>query len=431
MQYVDTLNILRETALAHLVKTEEILVANAHGRIAASDVASELTLPPFTNSAVDGFAIPYEVSLNATPAVPVRLKIAGTLFPGEIPQEKTPAGCAWEIMTGAPVPKDCTACAKVEDTIVETEDGLVENARAVPRKSKSVSFKSPLAKNENLRFAGTDFDHGTRVISTGETIRPSHLMALSSVGVTKIKVFKKPKVLLLSTGKELVEPGQPLKTGEIYNSTRIFLKTALEELGCEVEIGPTIADEAQDFIEFMKPVLKSPPDILVTTGAVSMGSADFIRPAIEELDGKVLFHRVDIRPGKPILFAAFKDFVAFGLPGNPISGVVGARFFIAPYLKMLTRQKPERAFTAKLANGFKKPSDLRCFFKAQLVVENGDARVHLMKGQPSYMVRPLLQSSVWAVLKEGVSDIAKDDLVEVYTEDSMPYDFSTAEGDFA
>lgn len=420
MQYADALHIIRETALKQIAETETVLVEKAYARVCAENVVSEIQLPPFTNSAVDGFAIAHGFSRTATTSAPIKFKISGPLFPGEVPKASTPAGVAWEVTTGAPVPLDCDACAKVEDTLVD---------------GRSVYIQLPLQKNENLRFAGSDFTHGTRVISRGEKIRSEHLMALASVGRATVEVFKKPKILLLSTGKELIEPGAPLKDGEIYNSTRVFLKTSLENLGADVEIGPTMSDEPAVFTSFMRQMLRNPPDLLITTGAVSMGSADFVRPALEELGAQIIFHRVNVRPGKPLLFAKFeksatcaREFVAFGLPGNPVSGVVGTRFFIETFLRTRQQQEIEKPFRAKLAAPFSKPNDLRCFFKAQLVIDDGEARVHLMKGQPSHMVRPLLQSSVWAVLREGVASFAKDDLVDVFIQESLPYDFSASQG---
>lgn len=414
MQYSEALNIIREVAQSALPAHERVPVTKACGRVVAEGVVSEITLPPFTNSAVDGFALPFAVSNGATASRPVRLKIAGTLFPGEVPREATPAGHAWRIMTGAPVPLDCNACAKVEDT---------------SHSENEVQLRAPLARNENLRFKGTDYDRGTRVVSRGERLRPEHLMALASVGRTEVEVFKKPRVLLISTGKELVEPGTPLKSGEIYNSTRSFLATALEQGGCDVEIAPTMHDEPRVFLEFMR--AQNPFDVVVTTGAVSMGTADFVRPALEELGARVLFHRVDIRPGKPILFAQLGRTVFFGLPGNPVSGVVGMRFFIDPFLRARTTQAFEKPFRAKLAGDFSKPRDLRCFFKAQLTIDDGEAKIHLMKGQPSYMVRPLLQSSVWAVLSEGLDAWKAGDLVEVYPQESTPHDLTSAHGELA
>ncbi len=417
MRYAEALNILKEIPLK--IESEEISVELALGRVMSEDVVTSMTLPPFTNSAVDGFAIAHSGSV---------FRIAGTLFPGETPREKTPEGHAFEIMTGAPIPKDCFACAKVEDVIVETALGPVENARFVPG-ALGVKLKNPLRRDENLRFAGADYAPGTRIVSCGEKLRAAQLMALVSNGITRVKVFKRPRVLLISTGKEIVEPGHELKPGEIYNSTRIYLQNALESLGCSVEIAPTMADETSAFLSFMRGALKHAPDVIVTTGAVSMGSADFIRPALEELGAQILFHRVDIRPGKPILFARLGETAVFGLPGNPVSGVVGCRFFIEPFLRSVMGREREKPFTARLANDMKKPSDLRCFFKAQLEINDGEARVHLLNGQPSYMVRPLLQSSVWAVLREDQSDFAQGDVVEVYTEEASH--LTQVPGDFA
>jgi molybdopterin molybdotransferase len=197
------------------------------------------------------------------------------------------------------------------------------------------------------------------------------------------------------------------------------LRKSLELLGCDVEVAPIMRDEPEVFLNFLEELKKNPPDLLLTTGAVSMGAADFIRPVCEKAGAQILFHRLAIRPAKPILFAKWKKtssqkgFVALGLPGNPISSVVGLRFFIEPYLRVLRQRPVEAAIQIPLAQDLKKPAELRCFLKAQMKWQKGQVQAEILQGQPSFIVHSLLQASVWAMAPEGVSEMKAGDLIDV------------------
>jgi molybdopterin molybdotransferase len=420
MQYLEALHILKEEVLQHSLATQQVdLVELLNGnlaRVVAEDVTSSKTLPPFTNSAVDGFALKSQWTSAASSTNPVRFNVLNSLWPGEKPQAQTPLAVngsvkAWAIMTGAPVPLDCDSCVKIEDTKVE---------RDASGQIQSFELRSPVSAGENLRVAGDDFLPGQIVVSQGEVLRPEHLLALTALGIQTISVFAKPRVVLVPTGKELVAACQKLEIGQTYNSTQPFLRKSLELLGCEVESAPIMRDEPEVFLKFLENLKQNPPDLLLTTGAVSMGAADFIRPVLERAGAQILFHRLDIRPAKPILFAKWvstqkqKSFVAFGLPGNPVSSVVGLKFFIEPYLRGLQKRPSEQATQMPLAKDFKKPAELRCFFKARTHWQEGRVSVEILKGQPSFMVHSLLYASSWAVAPEGLTDMKAGDLIDVF-----------------
>jgi molybdopterin molybdotransferase len=412
MQYADALGVLREIGASNRLGDEEVSSAAAVGRRAAQDVLSTMTIPPFDNSGVDGYCFPADRTLKASAEDPLRLSIAGTLFPGDLPPDITPPGFAWEIMTGAPFPFDCDCAVKVEDTEAARND----NGQVI-----SISLKSPIAKGEFVRKAGADFSPGTVIVSKGAKIRAEHLMALAANGIATLKVFRKPRVVLVPTGAELKNVGEELEPGQIYNSTEPYLVAALSALGCSVETMSVVRDDPQAFEGILDSLKKSPPDLLLTTGAVSMGKADFVRPSLEKAGAKVLFHRVEIRPGKPILLAKFdgpKSFIAFGLPGNPVSSVIGVRFFIEPYLRALVGAEPEKPIEAVLENSYKKPEPLRCFLKASFRVKKDQASVQILSGQPSFMINPLLQASSWAVIPEGVAEAGVHTTVHVYPQTS-------------
>lgn len=402
MRYAEALGVLRETALAQMTavkaadQTELVSLTAARGRVCAKDILSQVDLPPFTNSAIDGFALTKDALAKGS------MKVAGALYPGETPKSETPSGSVWEIMTGAPVPLDAVACVKIEDTKVDREKGIVD-------------FQPEAQLNDFFRLAGSDFAKGDLVLKAGDTIRPENQMALASTGSSTVEVKKKMRVLLIATGKELVEPGRELKPGQIYNSTQVYLAEALKDFGCDVELGPTIADEPEVFARVLA---KMDHDLLVTTGAVSMGQADFIPGELKAAGFNILFHRLDIKPGRPLLFGTRGTTSVFGLPGNPVSGVVGLRFFIEAYLRTRLGRAPEQPLKLKLKSGYRKPKNLRAFLKAHLVSEAGDLRVEISNGQPSHMIQSLTKSSVWAVLPEDSDSFEPESLVDVYFQNS-------------
>ncbi len=416
MRYADALDTLSERAAAHSLESEHVSLSQAVGRRASRDHVSTLTIPPFHNSGVDGYCFASGLVREASSEAPVRFQIAGTLFPGAVPPETTPHGFAWEIMTGAPFPQDCDCAVKVEDTPAERNaDGRVA----------SISITAAVPTRENLRAAGDDFAPGQRIVARAEKVRAEHLLGLASNGYSEVEVFKRPRVTVVPTGAELVSVGEQLKPGQIYNSSLPYLVAALSSLGCDVETKPILRDDPQAFEHLLKDLKKSPPSILITTGAVSMGKADFVRAGLEAQGASIDFHRVDIRPGKPILFAHFDQsatkapsFVAFGLPGNPVSTVVGVRFFIEPYLRALFKLEPEKPLVARVANAYRKPAALRCFLKAKYEVKDLVPMATILSGQPSFMTRPLLDASAWAVVPEGVSETSPSHLIEIFPQTS-------------
>lgn len=419
MQYAEALKVLATSAKETSLGTETISVSQALSRRASQDLVATLTIPPFDNSSVDGYCFSAIESNGATSEKPIELKIVGTLFPGDLPPESTPANSAWEIMTGAPFPKDCDCSVKVEETPAKrNEQGHVV----------SITLSKAVTAGENVRRAGADFAPGVTVVSKGEKIRAEHLMALAANGLMRINVYKRPRVVVVPTGAELVAAGDQLKAGQIYNSTEPYLIAALSALGCEVESKPIIRDDPQAFETLLKSLKKNPPDILITTGAVSMGKADFVRPGLEAQGAVIKFHRVEIRPGKPILFSKFAantgdsgasaPFVGFGLPGNPVSSVIGVRFFVEPYLRALMGIEDEKPLMARLEADYQKPTALRCFLKARYEVKDMVPTTTILSGQPSFMTKPLLQASAWAIVPEGLSEVAKGELIAVYPQTS-------------
>jgi molybdopterin molybdotransferase len=411
IKYPEALEILLSSAPK---STSSLLVPleQAVGRVAARTVVSDQLVPRFPNSAMDGFAVISEQTLQASRSQPLHLEVVGSIVAGDPAiMHPSPIG-AWEIMTGAPVPVGYDAIVKVEDVQV-----LKDSAGNV----KAITLYAPLQEGENYRDAGEDFQVGDPILEAGTLLAPEHILALASFGHAEVHVQKKPRVALISTGKELVTVGGALETGQIWNSTAPFLMTALAELGAEPVYYGIAADQPEEFLKVLKCVLDEKPDLVLTTGAVSVGKHDFVAEALRQSGVQILFSKVAIRPGKPILFGTLKANeetklgpVFFGLPGNPVSTAIGLRFFVEPFIRKLLGRPREVPMRARLMNECSKPVGLRAFYKAKMDWTGETPRAVILPGQSSFMVSPLLKANVWAVLPEASSKQEPGTWVDLY-----------------
>jgi molybdopterin molybdotransferase len=403
ISYHEALQMLLESATP-IAGVDSIPIEEALGRFTSEDVLSVLPNPPFSNSAMDGFALRYADIARASTTEPVELSVSGVIGAGEAPGQNAAAGArtAIEITTGAPIPAGYDAVIRIED---------VELKRDASGHSSKIKVSLPLKPGENIRFTGEDFASGELLVPAGTEIMPEHLMALTSTGISTIKVFRRPRVALLSTGKEIVGLNQgiaasSLPIGKIFNSTAPFIVSALERMGADIKYYGIVPDQKEEFFVGFRNLLKDDPDIIITTGAVSVGLYDFIPEALEELGAEVLFHRLAIRPGRPMLFArqqsaSGKTIAIFGFPGNQISSVIGQRFFVAPYLRRIFGAGDEVSFKATLCGDFKKPIGLRTFCLGRLNLSDGVAKFAPWPRQMSFMLGPILHSNTWAILPEG------------------------------
>lgn len=396
IQYDEAFSIIRSSAKT--LSMETVPFQKTLGRILASDLKSKEMLPPFSNSAMDGFA--YRLSDLSRTNSPHQLKILGTIAAGDSIGQKSTTGNneTWEIMTGAQVPCDCDAVIKVEDTRKEGD---------------GVEFLKVGKVGENIRSAGEDFQIGDIVTKSGTRIFPEHLMAFAALGIQDVPVFRQPTVSVLSTGAELANV-PALNSGQIRNSTGPYLTAELSRLGTTPTFLGAIADDPKLFLDVIKEQVDKGVDAILSTGAVSMGKYDFVATALRDLGAEILFHKVAIRPGKPLLFAKIGKTAFFGVPGNPISSAVALRFFTEPFLRQLQGLASERGVKVVLENPIKKPEGLRCFFKARTHFENGHRTVEIIKGQESFRISPFLNANSWAVLPEEGKELDQGTEIEVY-----------------
>lgn len=401
--------VLREgSARNDRISSETVSLNDALGRFISEDIIARDSSPRFDNSAMDGFAVSASDTKRASKENPCRLKVCATLSAGdevrEIVKSRSPLNCI-QIMTGAMLPEDGY------DGVVRIED--VREERDEVGELVSISISSPVSVGENVRFKGEDFKEGDLLLSRGTKIGPGHLLLLSTAGYSLVRVFRRPKVIVFSTGNE-IQPwdAESLLPGKIRNSTAPSLLALLKLYGCEVFFSGVVHDDKEALCRALHAALEEHPDIIISTGGVSAGKFDLVTDTFRECGGSVHFHKVAVRPGKPLLFGEFGSgySVLFGLPGNPIAVMASCRFFVSSYLRALLGGGEEKPLYLPLTEMVKKPEGLT-FFSRGIVDGQG---VRVLSGQASFMVSSLANAEGWIVLGSEGAYSDKGALVEWY-----------------
>jgi len=288
---------------------DKVLIEEAIGRLSAEDIYSEIDMPPFNKSAMDGYAVSAEDARKS----PARLKYVGLIQAGEIFKGKVEPGECVKIMTGAAVPKGADSVVMVEDT---TSSG------------KYVKIDGPVFKWQNICFKGEDIQKGMKVLQKNKIISSACIALLATVGRRVVKVAERPKVAILNTGGEIVPPGGKLSRGQIYNSNGPQLSALLRSYGIEPCYLGIVEDEPKELMRSIRRGLKS--DIFLISGGVSMGDYDLVPGMLKRAGVKEVFHKVNIKPGKPLFFGKKGKTIIFGIPGNPVSNFLTYQLFIRP-----------------------------------------------------------------------------------------------------
>ncbi|MFQ5636360.1 MAG: gephyrin-like molybdotransferase Glp [Gammaproteobacteria bacterium] len=401
--YVDAL--ASTCATVEPLRAESRDLARVCGTTTAADVASRLDVPAFANAAMDGFALRATDTSGAGADNPVQLEVTGITAAGDRPGAAPPPAGAVEIMTGAPMPAECDAVVPIECVTTDSDA-----AGRILR----VRIAESLEPGRNVRTAGEDFRRGDRVLARGRRIEPHDVMALAATGSDRIDCHAAPRIAVITTGSELAEYGAPDDPGMIRNSNGPYLESIIGHIGAVLTERVNAADRPEDLDAAIASARNS-ADVILTTGGVSAGRYDLIPDAVERAGGTVMFHKVAIRPGKPLLFARLADgTLMFGLPGNPIAAAVGLRFFVVPALRRLQGLQPERYHAAVSEDRIHKRAALRFFGKAYAEVDtDGRLRVHLLHGQESFRIQPLTESNCWVIVPEGPEIVSSGDLVRV------------------
>ena len=390
------------------IKNEIILAKNSINRISAKNIYSPTNYPAGNNTAFDGYAINSKETSRASSKNIKKFKILKTLAAGDNPRIKNVKKFSTiEVMTGALIPK-------LFDTVIPIE--LID---FYPNKKnpKFILINKKIKKNNHIRFLGSDYKKGEKVISAGKVINSSHILALKSLGVDKIIVKKRPVIMFYSTGNEISEKTN-IPDWKVRNSNSHYIKSLSKNLFFEFIDGGVLRDKDDKlFKKLINKNFNSKCDIIITNGAVSAGKFDFVPRVIKEFNLSNYFKGVAIRPGKPILFAKFKnkEKAFFGLPGNPISSAACFKFFVDPYLKSILNMTKEKPFKAKLKNSYEKKKNFTKFLKGKISInKKATLEVEVLKGQESFRIKSFTRANTWALFRSGKSTFIKGALIECF-----------------
>ncbi|MGZ3586650.1 MAG: molybdopterin molybdotransferase MoeA [Candidatus Limnocylindrales bacterium] len=391
---------------------EEVPLEEAVGRVLAAPVEAAVTMPPWDNSAMDGFAVHAADIAAAAPGHPVTLRVSGEVAAGHAPIGRVVSGTAMRVLTGAMLPPGADAVVPVEET--DAAPGLAELPATV-----AVLAASP--PGQHVRRAGSDIVAGQPLLRAGTRIRPATVALLASAGHARVVVHRRPRAAILSTGDELAPPGEPLGPGQIHDSNGLMLVALARQAGAEPRRLAPAADTLDAVLDRLSDA-RAWADLIIASGGVSVGARDVVRLAFEAI-GRVDLWRVAVQPGKPLAFGHADGVLLFGLPGNPVSSYVTFQLFVRPVLYALEGQADptrRRILRARLAEPVTKAADRRAFLRVSLardpaVPDGWLAR--LAGGQGSHVLSALAAADGLAVVPEGQPGLPAGAEVDVWLTD--------------
>lgn len=374
---------------------ETVALEEAHRRILAEDVRADIDLPPFDRARMDGYA------LRATDvaAAPARLRVIGEIAAGAKFDHELKAGEAVKIFTGAPVPDGADAVQKVEVTRAN---------------GNTVEILEPVTTGQFITPRASEVAAGEIVAEGGREIGPGEMAALASFGYASVRVARRPRVAVLSTGSELVEVSTKPSAAQIRNSNTYALAAYAERAGAVVDMLPTVEDTPEATCDALLRAADN-RNVVITSGGVSMGDYDLVKAALKEIGAEIYFDKVIIRPGKPIVFARRAETFFFGLPGNPVSTSVTFNVFARPAIRRMQGENSPllQTVSAQISRAVKDPSSRRGYLPGRLFFEDGRAMVEPLKWVGSSDLVAFMRANALIIVREDVHEIAEAELVTV------------------
>jgi molybdopterin molybdotransferase len=377
---------------------EKVSLLEALGRVIAEDIFAKRDIPPLDNSGMDGYAVKYSDIKNASKDHPIRLLVIEDLPAGSISAKILEKGQAIRIMTGAPIPKGA-------DTVIPVEETKKEGT--------SVLIYKVLPLGEHIRRAGEDVKKGDRVISMGDLIRPAEVGMLASIGRSSVFVYQRPLVAILCTGDELVDVDGDLDEVKIISSNSYTLEAQVKDCGA-VPIQLGIAKDQKEVIK-EKLLQGIRADVLISSAGVSVGDYDFVKDALDDLGMEMVFWKVAMKPGKPLVFGTINGKLVFGLPGNPVPSMISFEQFVRPsLLKMMGhRQIFQPVIEAVLKEDLHKEQGRRHFIPASVSIEKNSYFVTIKGGQGSGRLRSMVRANGLIIIPEDRGIVKAGEKVKV------------------
>jgi molybdenum cofactor synthesis domain-containing protein len=321
---IDEARAIVDRTVRPIERRERVTLAEANGRVCAAHVVSTRDVPPFSRAAMDGYAVVAADTAGASPERPATLRLIETVYTGQTPTARVVPGVCAEIATGAPMPDGADAVVMVEETA---------------REGDAVRIRAAVAGGQNVGPQGHDIRAGQVVLHEGDALNPSRIGALAAIGIAEIDTFARPTIAILSTGDELVSPGQALGPGQIYDVNRFTLSAVVADHG-GVPVPIAVAEDTPDALDrAIDQSLRS--DVLVFSGGSSVGDRDLTIDALTRR-GEVLFHGIAVKPGKPTAFGLIDGKPVFGMPGYPTSCLSNAYILLVPSLRKIARLEARR-----------------------------------------------------------------------------------------
>ena len=397
-----------DRAIVPIERTETIRVLDANGRVLARDVAADADVPPFSRAAMDGYAVRAADTAGASRQSPVVLRCIEQTFTGQVPSQSIGPGQCIEVATGAPVPPGADAVVIVEDTEAPNAQLPTPNNDGPHTGGHDgVRVFASVQPGQNIGRQGADISRGQTVLTAGTFLNASRAGALSALGLTTVDVYAKPRVAILSTGDEIVDPGTPLAPGQIYDINKVTLSAVVSDHGGVPVPYRTAVDTLDDLSRSVEACLSE--DLLVFSGGSSVGRRDLIIDVIAA-KGDVLFHGIAVKPGKPTAFGRIGSKLVFGMPGYPTSCLSNAYILLAPALRRIARLplQPLRSVTLPLGSRITSVVDRHQFYSVR--IEDGLA-VPAFKASGD--ITSMSQADGYIEVPVGVNSVERDEMVDV------------------
>jgi len=388
-----------QTSVSNVCEAITLSLPNALGFALAADIQSPINVPPFNNSAMDGYAMRQADLLEATPETPITLTMIGKSFAGAPYGGELPPGCCIRIMTGAVVP-DCA------DSVIMQERAQVDG--------DLIRFSQAPQFNNNVRRTGEDIPQGQTVLRAGHKLTTRDIPLIASLGIHEVCVYRKLKVAVISSGDELKNLGEPLQAGDIYDSNRYTIIALLSRLNVEVIDFGIIKDDVALITDAVQRADQQ-ADVVITSGGVSVGEADFIKDVLTDL-GEIGFWKLAIKPGKPFAFGKLKNSIFFGLPGNPVSAMVTLYQLAVPAMNIMAgfNVTPAIRFNAITTDTLRKNPGRVDFQRANYSVnKDGQLVVNTTGNQGSGVFSSMSQSNCFIVLEQERGNVAIGETVTI------------------